>query len=119
MGNVRISLIPGKREGPGSRFGKRGFTLIEVLVTLCFVTVAALGCLSLAALAVKTYQLSCLRWKQTLGTWNQTQQLRSDAWIGEESGEVIAPGSVPLRRFEIRTEGETEPQVWEVLHAKK
>lgn len=119
MGNARIVLRLGERKGPGSRFGKRGFTLIEVLVTLCFVTVAALGCLSLAALAVKTYQLSCLRWKQTLGTWNQAQQLRSDAWTGEESGEVIVPGSVPLRRFEIQSEGGTEPQVWEVLHAKK
>ncbi len=93
--------------------------MIEVLVTLCFVTVAALGCLSLAALAVRTYQLSFLRWKQTVETWNQTQQLRSAAWEGEEAGEVTVPGSVPLRRFTIRTEGEPATQVWEVLHAKK
>jgi hypothetical protein len=119
MGNTRIGLRPGTKEESSNRFGSRGFTLIEVLVTLCFVTVAALGCLSLAALAVRTYQLSCLRWKQTVGSWNQTQQLRSDTWEGEVSGEVVVPGSIPLRRFEIRTEGEPEPQVWEVLHAKK
>jgi Tfp pilus assembly protein PilV len=93
--------------------------LIEVLVTLCFVTVAAMGCLSLAALAVKTYQLSYLRWKQTVETWNQTQELRSAAWKGDETGEVVVSGAVPLRRIMIRTEGKPATQVWEVLHAKK
>ena len=52
MGNTRIGLRPSTKEESSNRFGSRGFTLIEVLVTLCFVTVAGLGCLSLAALAV-------------------------------------------------------------------
>ena len=119
MGNARVVLKTGKGADHPRCSRSRGFTLIEVLVTLCFVTVAALGCLSLAALAVRTYQLSYLRWKQTVSTWNQTQALRSAAWKGEETGEVAVSGPVPLRRFTIRTEGKPETQVWEVLHAKK
>ena len=119
MGIGRIALKTGTGIGRLRCSKSRGFTLIEVLVTLCFVTVAALGCLSLAAMAVRTYQLSYLRWKQTVETWNQTQELRSAAWKGEEAGEVAVSGPVPLRRFTIRTEGKPVPQVWEILHAKK
>lgn len=119
MGNLRMRRKASEHSDRRSRTRSRGFTLLEVLIALCFMTVAAVGCLSLVALVVRTYQLCNVRFKETLVTWNETQELRSSVTAGGESGSVVIPGPIPLRRFSVQTGGEPDTQVWEVLHAKK
>ena len=54
-----------------------GFTLVEVMVSLVFLLVAAMALLQGLELALRHYSLAQNRWKGTVELWNQVEQIRA------------------------------------------
>ncbi len=95
-----------------------GFTLMEVMVSLVFLLVAAIALLQGLELTFRHYTLAQNRWKATVELWNQTEDIRAARSSRGEPLQVI-PNSRPLYRTVLkdgRLEGHSG---WEVLSAEK
>jgi len=95
-----------------------GFTLVEVMISLVFLLVAAMALLQGLDLAFRHYVLAQNRWKATVELWNQIEEIRA---THSSRGEplYIIPDSRPLYRRVLkdgRLEGHSG---WEVLSAEK
>jgi hypothetical protein len=93
-----------------------GYSLLEVLVSLVFLTVAALSVMQSLAVAATAYSLSQRQWLAAVERWNRVVELRADPPT-EAEGLMLAPGIPPLRRFPVPGEGPADD--WEVLIARR
>jgi Tfp pilus assembly protein PilV len=108
MGTNRLNQV--------SQSGK-GFTLVEVMVSLVFLMVTLMALLQGLELALQSYGKARIRWKASIGLWNQVEQSRTSPPSGESI--QIFPGARPLYRTIVsdpRLEGHSD---WEVLRAQK
>ena len=95
-----------------------GFTLIEVMLSLVFLLVAAMALLQSLELAFRHYSLAQDRWKATVELWNQIEELRAtDSPRGEPL--QIIPDSRPLYRTLLTDPRLGEHSGWEVLNSEK
>jgi Tfp pilus assembly protein PilV len=93
----------------------RGYGLLEVLVSLLFLTVAVLSIVQSIAVAASAYSLSQRQWLEAVDRWNQAVQLRAQP--PPEGHEVIlAPGVPALRRCLLPAEDAA--RAWEVFIAR-
>lgn len=120
-GNDGAGKRRGRRSGwavPGRRAirSSRGFTLAEALVSLLFLTLAAVTLLHGFGTALRSYQDARQRWQQSVELWNRAQEVRARA---EPSPEPLnpLPGTLPLYRTWVEEEGTPEDRRLEVLHA--
>ncbi len=96
----------------------RGLTLIEVMVSLVFLLVAAMALLQGLEMAFRHYSLTQNRWKATVELWNQIEEIRATRSSGGEPLQII-PDSRPLYRRVLK-DGRLEGHPgWEVLSAEK
>ncbi len=96
----------------------RGFTLVEVMISLAFLLVAAIALLQGLELAFRHYALAQDRWKATVELWNQVEEIRATHSSRGEPTQII-PSSRPLYRRVLkdgRLEGHSG---WEVLSADR
>lgn len=113
----------GQRRGPrwpgsGRRAirSSRGFTLAEALVSLLFLTLAAVTLLHGFGTALRSYQDARQRWQQSVELWNRAQEVRARAEPSPEPLDPL-PGTLPLYRTWVEEEGTPEDRRLEVLHA--
>ncbi len=95
-----------------------GFTLIEVMVSLFFLTIAAMALLQGLDLAFRQYSLAQTRWEAIVELWNQIEQSRATSPTHGEPIQII-PDSRPLYRTVYRDPRLGEQSGWEVLSAEK
>lgn len=95
-----------------------GFSLVEVMVSFLFLTVASLALLQGFELAFRHYSLAQNRWKVTIELWNRIEQLRANPPTQEEALQIF-PGARPLYRTVVSIPGRAEHSGWEVLRAEK
>ncbi len=96
----------------------RGFTLIEVMISLVFLLVAAMALLQGLELAFRHYSLAQNRWKATVELWNQIEELRATHSPRGEPLHII-PDSRPLYRTVLTDSRLGEHSGWEVLKSEK
>ena len=95
-----------------------GFSLLEVLISIVFLTVVIVTVLQSMSYCLKISEEVERQWRDSLLRWNRVQQLRS----GQELGGVevhILPGGRPMFYQEVRTEVENHGEYWGVLRAAK
>ncbi len=95
-----------------------GFTLVEVMLSLVFLLVAAMALLQGLELAFRHYSLVQNRWKGTVELWNQIEELRATRSPLGEPLQII-PGSRPLYRTLLTDPRMGEHSGWEVLNSEK
>jgi len=95
-----------------------GFTLIEVMLSLVFLLVAAMALLQGLELAFRHYSLAQDRWKATLELWNQIEEIRATHSSRGEPLQII-PDSRPLYRTLLTDPRMGEHSGWEVLKSEK
>ncbi len=95
-----------------------GFTLIEVMVSLFFLTIAAMALLQGLDLAFRQYSLAQTRWEAIVELWNQIEQSRATSSSQGEAIQII-PDSRPLYRTVFSDPRLGEQSGWEVLSAEK
>ncbi len=100
------------------RITRDGFTLMEVMVSLFFLIVAAMALLQGLDLAFRHYSLARTRWEASVELWNQVEQLRATSSTQGESIQII-PDSRPLYRTVYKHPRLGEQYGWEVLSAEK
>lgn len=97
-----------------------GFSLVEVMIALIFLTVASVTLLQGFELAFRQYSAAQERWKSSVDLWNRVETLRGRAFGAKEGEEMqIVPGARPLYRQVIETAGPAGVLRWEVLRAEK
>ncbi len=96
----------------------RGFTLIEVMISLVFLLVASMALLQSLEVAFRHYSLAQNRWKATVELWNQIEELRATHSPRGEPLQII-PDSRPLYRTLVTDPRLGEHSGWEVLHSEK
>ncbi len=104
--------------GKNALTSANGFTLVEVMISLAFLLVAAIALLQGLELAFRHYSLAQNRWKTTVELWNQIEELRA---AHSPRGEIlqIIPGSRPLYRTLLTDPRLGEHSGWEVLNSEK
>ncbi len=100
------------------RSTRDGFTLMEVMVSLFFLIVAAMALLQGLDLAFRHYSLAQTRWNAIVGLWNQIEQSRATSSTQGEPIQII-PDSRPLYRTVYQDPRLGEEFGWEVLSAEK
>lgn len=90
---------------------ERGVSLIEVIIGLLIITIAALALLQLAAHLVILHQASLDRWNRAVETWNEAETFRIED--SEEELFRVTDKSGLLRRRRIPSGGGED---WEVIH---
>ena len=95
-----------------------GFTLIEVMLSLFVLIVAAMALLQGLDLAFRHYSLAQTKWKAIVELWNQIEQSRATSPTHGEPIQII-PDSRPLYRTVYRDPRLGEQSGWEVLSAEK
>ena len=95
-----------------------GFTLVEVMVSLVFLLVAAMALLQGLELALRHYSLAQNRWKGTVELWNQVEQIRATHSSRGEPIQII-PHSRPLYRTVLKDSRLGGHSGWEVLNSEK
>ncbi len=95
-----------------------GFTLIEVMLSLLFLLVAAMALLQGLELAFRHYSMAQDRWKATVDLWNQIEELRATHSPRGEPLHII-PDSRPLYRTLLTDPRMGEHSGWEVLNSEK
>jgi prepilin-type N-terminal cleavage/methylation domain-containing protein len=104
--------------GKNALTSANGFTLVEVMISLAFLLVAAMALLQGLELAFRHYALAQDRWKATVELWNQVEKIRATHSSRGEPTQII-PSSRPLYRRVLkdgRLEGHSG---WEVLSADR
>ena len=96
----------------------RGFTLIEVMISLVFLLVASMALLQGLELAFRHYSLAQNHWKATVELWNQIEKLRATHSPRGEPLQII-PDSRPLYRTLLTDPRLGEHSGWEVLNSEK
>ncbi len=96
----------------------RGFTLIEVMISLVFLLVASMVLLQGLELAFRHYSLAQNHWKATVELWNQIEKLRATQSPRGEPFQII-PDSRPLYRTLLTDPRMGEHSGWEVLNSEK
>ncbi len=96
----------------------RGFTLIEVMVSLVFLLVAAMALLQGLELTFRHYSLAQNRWKATVELWNEIEEIRATHSSWGEPLQII-PDSRPLYRTLLTDPRLGEHSGWEVLNSEK
>ncbi len=96
----------------------RGFTLIEVMVSLVLLLVASMALLQGLELAFRHYSLVQNHWKATVELWNQIEKLRASHSPRGEPFQII-PDSRPLYRTVLTDPRLGEHAGWEVLQSEK
>ena len=118
MGKSSMTFTDGACEARSSASSIRGFTLIEVMVSLVFLLVAAMALLQSLESAFRHYSLAENRWKATVELWNQIEEIRATRSSPGEPIQII-PDSRPLYRRVLK-DGRLEGHPgWEVLSAEK
>ncbi len=95
----------------------RGFTLIEVMVSLVFLLVAAMALLQGLEMVFRHYSLTQNRWKATVELWNQIEEIRATHSSQGEPTQII-PSSRPLYRRVLKDRRLEGHSGWEVLSAE-
>jgi hypothetical protein len=93
-----------------------GYSLLEVLVSMVFLTVAALSVMQAISVAAKAYSFSERHWHGTVERWNRAVGLRADPPL-EGQDFLLASEVPPLHRHVLPAEGTGED--WEVLIAQR
>ena len=96
----------------------RGFTLIEVMLSLVLLMVTSMALLQGLELAFRHYALAQNRWKASVELWNQIEKLRATHSPRGEPLQII-PDSRPLYRILLTDPRLGEHSGWEVLHSEK
>jgi prepilin-type N-terminal cleavage/methylation domain-containing protein len=96
----------------------RGFTLIEVMISLVFLLVASMVLLQGLELAFRHYSLVQNHWKATVELWNQIEKIRATQSPRGEPLQII-PDSRPLYRTLLTDPRLGEHSGWEVLNSEK
>ncbi len=96
----------------------RGFTLIEVMLSLVFLLVASMVLLQGLELAFRHYSLAQNHWKASVELWNQIEKLRATHSPRGEPLQII-PDSRPLYRTLLTDPRLGEHSGWEVLNSEK
>ncbi len=96
----------------------RGFTLIEVMLSLVLLMVTSMALLQGLELAFRHYSLAQDRWKATLELWNQIEEIRATHSSRGEPLQII-PDSRPLYRTLLTDPRMGEHSGWEVLNSEK
>ncbi len=101
-----------------SAISLRGFTLIEVMLSLVLLLVASMALLQGLELAFRHYSLAQNHWKATVELWNQIEKLRATHSPRGEPLQII-PDSRPLYRTLLTDPRLGEHSGWEVLNSEK
>jgi Tfp pilus assembly protein PilV len=103
-------------EAAKRHLGDGGFTLVEVIVSTIFLTVAMVAILQCLAHVLQMQVESRKQWTRSLEKWNRCQELRS----GLEAGEPVSvlPSARSLFRFVVQAD-DGDLLSWEVLRAPK
>lgn len=90
-----------------------GFSLLEAVVSMVFLTLGLVGLLLAFSAALRVEQQSREFWRGAVARFSQAQQLRADP---QPAGRPlqIAPGIPPLYRQEVPGENSKEGVRWEV-----
>ncbi|MEE8461782.1 MAG: prepilin-type N-terminal cleavage/methylation domain-containing protein [Acidobacteriota bacterium] len=96
----------------------RGFTLIEVMLSLVLLMVTSMALLQGLELAFRHYALAQNRWKASVELWNQIEKLRATHSPRGEPLQII-PDSRPLYRTLLTDPRLGEHSGWEVLNSEK
>ncbi|MGH9340126.1 MAG: type IV pilus modification PilV family protein [Acidobacteriota bacterium] len=95
-----------------------GFSLLEVLVSIVFLTISSLALLQGLTVAFQSYSLARTRWKDTLELWNKSENIRAQPPLSGEFFQAM-PGARPLYRIVLDDPSNKSNQQWEVLRAQK
>lgn len=91
-----------------------GFTLLEVLVAMVILTVAAVALMQAFGFSIRFYASANDRWRSGVELWNRSQEIRGNSSPEGEPFQVIE-GARPLYRIVL----EDSSRRWEVLRAGK
>lgn len=92
----------------------RGFSLLEVQLSLIILTVAIVALLHAIGVAFRSYSSAHSQWQVTVDLWNRVEQSRAAPGPEEEWIQVL-PQARPLYRVVL----EDSSRRWEVLRAQK
>jgi len=93
-----------------SRSSSKGFTLIEIMISLLLLLTASSMLLTGLELSVRQYRLASTRWETTIQLWNRSERLRVDP-AADQGGAV---GCDPLCRTVLRDPSRPQSAGWEV-----
>lgn len=93
---------------------RKGFTLLEVLVALVILTVAAVALMQAFGFSIRFYASAKDRWRSSVDLWNRVQEIRANPSPEGERLQVIE-GARPVYRIVL----EDSSRRWEVLRADK
>jgi Tfp pilus assembly protein PilV len=100
-----------------TRTGETGFSLLEALISITFLTIVAVTLLQSMAYCFRVAEEARRSWRDCLTKWNEVQELRSLHRI-EGDPIVVVPLSKPMTHHEI-TVGNQDAKKWGVLRAAK
>ncbi len=96
----------------------RGFTLIEVMLSLVLLMVTSMALLQGLELAFRHYSLAQHHWRATVELWNRVEKLRATHSPRGEPLQII-PDSRPLYRTLLTDPRLGEHSGWEVLNSER
>jgi len=96
----------------------RGFTLIEVMLSLVLLMVTSMALLQGLELAFRHYSLAQHHWQATVELWNRVEKLRATHSPRGEPLQII-PDSRPLYRTLLTDPRLGEHSGWEVLNSER
>ena len=105
------SVLDGEKAGVES-----GFTLLEVLISVAFMTIVVMTLLQAMSYCVRVSGQAEDRWRKTLSKWNEVQELRLQHEV-VGSPVVVPPAARPLTYQEVPQELDETGCVWEVITA--
>jgi hypothetical protein len=95
-----------------------GFSLLEVLISITFLTVVVVTVLQSMSYCLQVSGEAHKHWRDSLSKWSEVQELRS--WQGTVGDPVIVlPGARPMSYQEVPAGAETSDDHWGVLRAAK
>ncbi len=112
MGKSAVREIRRARPVPA----QQGFTLLEVVISVTFLTITSLVLLQSFCLTLRWYASARARSDQTIRMWNQSQQICSQM-DSTGSGVTTVPPGRPLYESSV---GDSSGRLeWKVLHAQR
>ena len=96
----------------------RGFSLLEVLISISFLTIVVVTVLQCMSYCFQLSVQAEEHWRDSLSKWNQSQELRSlQSDLGNQV--TVIPAARPMFFVEVSAENEASDRQWGVLRAAK